>query len=68
MVSTNPKIVIPHSLKQRVLIPIHYPVTTGRSKHRKLYFRIKRHFYWLSLVMDGSIKVRDSTECFKPII
>lgn len=45
-VSSNPQIVIQNSLKQRVLILRHYPVTAGHYEGLKLYCRTKQQLYW----------------------
>lgn len=62
-IATNPQIVIPHSLKQRVLVLSHYSVTISHPGDRKLHFRIKRHFFWPSFPVDCYATVRNCAEC-----
>lgn len=40
------KIVVPHSLKDRVLDLGHYANLAGHLRRRKLYKIERRHFYW----------------------
>lgn len=42
--TANPsaQIVVPHSLKQRLLALSHYPVLAGHTGGRKLYYRVKK--------------------------
>ena len=63
--NSDHQIVIPHSLKQRVLTLNHYPLLAGHPGGRKLYQRIKRHFYWPALAVDCYALVRNCTECAK---
>ena len=63
--TTHPEhqIVVPHSLKKRVLYLNHYPVLAGHPGGRKLYHRIRRHFYWPALAVDCYATVRNCPEC-----
>ena len=45
-VNPDPQIVVPHSLKKRVLMLNHWPKLAAHPGGRKLYCRIKRHFNW----------------------
>ena len=57
------QIVVPHSLKKHVLMLNHYPKVAGHPGGRKLYYRIKRHFYWPALAADCYALVRNCPEC-----
>lgn len=59
----NPQLVIPHSLKERILVVSHYPALGGHPDGRRLYYRIKRYFYWPSLAADCYGTVRNCSIC-----
>lgn len=46
------QIVIPHSLKSRVLHLAHYSQLSGHPGGTKLYLSLRRDFYWPTLAMD----------------
>ena len=62
-VNPDHQIVIPHSLKKRVLMLNHRPKLAAHPGGRKLYYRIKRHFYWPALSVDCYATVRNCPEC-----
>lgn len=64
-VSINPQILVPHSLKHCVLILSSYTVTAAYCRGRKIFYRIKRHFYWPDLILDCYAKVQNCAECAK---
>lgn len=59
---TNPQIFITHSLKQRVLVLSHYPLTDGQPAGCKLYCSIKQHFYWSGRAVDCFATVHNCAE------
>ena len=46
------QVVIPQSLKERVLGLSHYAKLAGHPGGRKLYKTLRRHFYWPSMALD----------------
>ena len=60
---SGPQIVVPQSLKKRVLYLNHYPLLAGHPGGRKLYQRIRHHFYWPALEIDCYATVRNCPEC-----
>ena len=62
-VNPDPQIVVPHSLKKRVLMLNHRPKLAAHPGGRKLYYRIKRHFYRPALALDCYATVRNCPEC-----
>ena len=59
----GPQIVVPHSLKQKILHVNHYAKTAGHPGGRKLYQRIRRHFYWPALAVDCYATVKRCPHC-----
>ena len=53
----------PHALKKRVLWLNHNPTLAGHPGGRKLYARVRRHFYWPALTTDCYATVRNCPEC-----
>ena len=64
----SPQIVVPQELKKRVLFLNHYPSLAGHPGGRKLYHRIRRHFYWPALAIDCYATVRNCPDCARNII
>ena len=58
-VNPDPKIVVPHSIKKRVLILNHLPKLAAHPGGRKLYYRIMLHLYWRALSVDCNATVRN---------
>lgn len=63
MAEAGAQIVVPHALKQRILFLNHYPITAGHPGGRKLYYRIRKDFYWPSLAVDCYATVRGYPAC-----
>ena len=59
------QIVVPQSLRPRVLHIYHYARLSGHPGGRKLYHAIKRHFYWPALAVDCYATVRRCATCAK---
>ena len=53
------QIITPNSLKKRVLLSKHNPTLAGHPGGRKLYARIRLHFYWMALPTDYYETVRN---------
>ena len=62
---THDQIVIPHSLKPRVIHIQHYSRLAGHPGGRKLYMCTKRHMYWPALAVDCYATVRNCPTCAK---
>ena len=62
---THEQIVIPHSLKQRVLHINHYSRLAGHPGGRKLYQVIRKDMYWPALAIDCYATVRRCSTCAK---
>ena len=59
----NEQIVIPHSLKERVLHINHYSRLAGHPGGKKLYHTLKKDMYWPSLSVDCYATARRCTTC-----
>ena len=53
---------MPHALKKRLLWLNHNPTLAGHPGDRKLYARVRRHFYWPALATDCYATVRNCPE------
>ena len=58
-----PQIVVPHSLRSRVLHLSHYPKLSGHPGGRKMYKTLARHFYWPALAVDCYAVARNCSAC-----
>ena len=63
MVESNPQIVVPHSLQQRVLHLSHYVKLGAHPGGRKLYLTLRRDFYWPAMAFDCYAVSRSCTDC-----
>ena len=59
----HPQIVVPHALRVRVLHSSHFGKFSGHPGGRKLYARLRRHFYWPSMAVDAYGVVRKCATC-----
>ena len=57
------RLVIPASLRKRLLYLSHYPVTAGHPGIRKMYKTISQHYYWPGLSMDVYQTVKKCSHC-----
>jgi Integrase zinc binding domain len=57
------RLVIPTSLRKRLLYISHYPVTAGHPEIRKIYKTISQHYYWPGLSMDLHQTVKQCSHC-----
>jgi hypothetical protein len=57
------RLVIPTSLRKRLLYISHYPVTAGHPGIRKMYKTISQHYYWPGLSMDVYQTVKQCSHC-----
>ena len=57
------QIVVPHSLKQRILYINHHTLLAGHPGGRKLYYKIRKDFYWPALAVDCYATVRKCPHC-----
>ena len=62
---SHEQIVIPHSLKQRVLHIHHYSRLAGHPDGRKLYQSIRKDLYWPALAVDCYVTVKRCPTCAK---
>ena len=63
VIEEHPQIVVPHELKPRVLHLAHYPATSGHPGGRKMYYTVRRDYYWPALAVDCYTTVRNCSEC-----
>lgn len=63
MVEMNPQIVVPFTLRARILETSHYAKLAGHPGERKLYYSLRRHFYWPSMAVDTYGVVRQCATC-----
>ena len=59
------QIVVPPQLRSRILHLAHYPQLAGHPGWRKLYYTVRRDFYWPSLPLDCLHLVRNCVTCAK---
>ena len=59
----HPQIVAPHVLRARILHATHYHKLAAHPGGRKLYQRLRRHFYWPAMAMDAYATVRKCVTC-----
>ena len=57
------QIVAPQSLKDRILHINHYPKLAGHPGGRKMYYKIRKDFYWPALAVDCYATVRRCPHC-----
>ena len=62
---TRLKIVIPLALRARILHLEHYPKTASHPGGRKLYYYLRRDFYWPSMAVDCYATVKNCVTCVK---
>ena len=60
---THPQIVVPHELRARVLRAAHYHKLSAHPGGRKLYQKLRMHFYWPSMAVDAYGVVRNCVTC-----
>ena len=58
-VNPDSQIVVTHSHKKRALMLKYRPKQAAHLGGRKLYNRLKRHFYWPALFVDCYVTVRN---------
>ena len=64
-VERHPQIVVPESLQARVLYLSHHSKIAGHPGGRKLYYSLRRHFYWPSMPVACYATVRNCVSCAK---
>jgi hypothetical protein len=64
-VCTPPQLVIPQSLRARLLHAGHHAQLAGHPGGRKLYYVLRRFFYWPSMALDAYNTVRNCVTCAK---
>ena len=62
-VTRNPQVVIPQKLKARLLHFTHHALLSGAPGGRKLYYTLRRDYYWPSMAVDAYDTVRNCTDC-----
>lgn len=64
-VERRPQIVVPHSLRTRILHLSHYAKVGTHPGGRKLHITHRRNFYWPAMADDCYAALRFCTECSK---
>ena len=59
------QIVLPKTLKHRVLRLAHYHPLAGHPGHSRLCGRLRRTYYWPQMSADAMVTVRECTHCAK---
>lgn len=57
------QIVVPASLRQRTLYLSHYPQASGHPGGTRMYYTLRRTFYWPSMSLDVHTCARQCTSC-----
>ncbi len=63
LVNESPQIVIPKAVQPRVLHLSHYPKMAGHPCGRKMYYSLRRDFYWPSMPLDCFATSQNCTTC-----
>ncbi|CDF40057.1 unnamed protein product [Chondrus crispus] len=59
------QIVVPTTLRERLLYLSHYPATSGHLGGRRLFYTLRQRFYWPSMSVDSYSTVRMCPDCAK---
>ena len=59
------QIVLPASLKHRVLRLAHYHIQAGHPGQTRMHNRVRRSFYWPHMAADIAVTVRECEHCAK---
>ena len=62
-VCNPPQLVVPESLRERLLHAAHHAQLAGHPGGRKLYYVLRRYFYWPAMAMDAYNTVRNCVSC-----
>jgi transposase InsO family protein len=62
-VCNPPQLVLPQSLRARLLHAAHHGRLAGHPGGRKLYYVLRRHFYWPSMALDAYNVVKNCVTC-----
>ena len=63
--ASHDQIVVPHTLKARVLHIHHYSRQAAHPGGKKMYCAMKKHFYWPAMSVDCYATVKKCTTCAK---
>lgn len=63
IVDENTQVVIPQELQSRLLHISHFAKTAGHPGGRKLYYTLRRRYYWPSMALDCHAVTTSCTEC-----
>ena len=59
------QVVLPESLRPRLLQLAHYAIVAGNPGLNGMYYHIRRHYYWPHLAADVAATVRNCASCAK---
>ena len=59
------QIVVPRSLRNRVIHTSHYPKSAGHPGRRKMYYTLRRHYYWPQMTSEVYSAARNCQLCAK---
>ena len=59
------QIVVPTTLRDKVLYLSHYPATSGHPGGRRLFYMLRQRYYWPSMSGDAYSTVRMCPDCAK---
>ena len=62
-VEADPQVVVPHAPKARVLNMGHHTTLAGHPGGRKMYYTLRKDYYWPALAVDCYATVRNCSDC-----
>ena len=65
LVTRNPQVVVPKTLRNRILHMAHHAKLAGCPGGRKLYTTLRRDYYWPAMAVDCYRTVRNCPDCAK---
>ena len=59
------QIALPDTLRPRILQPAHHEKLAGHTGQTRMYYHVRRTYYWLHMAVDIFATVRNCTTCAK---
>jgi len=63
LVTTTPQVVVPETLRPRLLLSYHHAAVSGHPGVRRMYDTLRRRAYWPSMIVDVYATVRGCETC-----
>lgn len=62
---SHSQIVVPETLRKRLLYKAHYFLPAGHPGQNRMYYNLHRVYYWKQMVVDINAAVRNCHSCAK---